>query len=278
MPLNKDPGPEDVVLDVYIPYDEINRNRSSLERPISRMAQIFAQSIAIPHLSRLLNHCKVANISPIFAKNVPPKPADSKTALRLIPPPVEEGSPHFRFLSRPPGALETFLVSLLHDPEYDTDDSMDWRHGGEASLIHDAASTLLLADTTDVGATKGTHPPPPPPRILGHISPQSSPERTRTDEGRLDLTQGTQNVIEGYDGGRRPASTGRSLRRRGDADSPSSTKSQPLPTSCILKPQLDGHQPQFDPRLALSMTSCWHHVPLAKHHAALGHWIPASND
>ena len=115
-------------LDVYIPSKEIGRHRKEIEPAILQVVQVFAQSIAAPHICRLsLQRGTVST----FAKGC------SLMASSAIPPAVETGSPHFRF-----------HIQSDDNSEPSPDDSFDWSPGSEACKVHDSASAAAETGTT----------------------------------------------------------------------------------------------------------------------------------
>lgn len=105
-------GPEHITTDVYFPISELEDYGDKYRKAVVSIAQLFAQSIAVPHLHHYAQRCAASSSLLLRETTSPPVRVESIANPELIPPPVACGVSYFRILGRESGTLKPLLRTI----------------------------------------------------------------------------------------------------------------------------------------------------------------------
>ena len=98
--------PDNLTLDVYLPPHELQQHRQVFERPLAQIAQIFAESIALPHLNHTQDYRSLSGLPRLVSEATHARAMSASTATQLteqlIPSPINDSGAHFHFQARSP--------------------------------------------------------------------------------------------------------------------------------------------------------------------------------
>ena len=92
---------DNLTIDVYLPPHQLQQHGQVFERSLAHITQIFAESIALPHLKHTQDYRSLSGLPLLVSEATHARAMSASTATQLteqlIPSPVNSSSTHFQF-------------------------------------------------------------------------------------------------------------------------------------------------------------------------------------